>query len=146
VGADAEISALVLGYAERLDVGDFEGVAALFADATYRAVTPDGIVSQQGADEVLAIMRALIRTYDGIPATKHVTTNLVIASDGDAATCRSYFTVFQGLPDFALQPVVAGRYHDEFARAAGGWRFTDRLIYTDLVGDVSRHLRGAVLG
>ena len=33
----AEITALVLSYAERLDVGDFEGVAGLFGAATYRA-------------------------------------------------------------------------------------------------------------
>ncbi|HEX3541218.1 MAG TPA: nuclear transport factor 2 family protein [Acidimicrobiales bacterium] len=143
------MSALVLTYAERLDLGDFAGVAALFSDATYRAVTPRGIVAQRGSAEVLATMEAVIRTYDGIPATKHVTTNLIVeigvGGDPDRASCRSYFTVLQGLPGHGLQPVVAGRYHDEFGRGQDGWRFTDRLIYTDLIGDVSRHLQAGVL-
>lgn len=146
--AIADITALVMSYAERLDLGDFEGVAALFADATYRASTGAGVVTQRGSDQVLATMRALILTYDGIPATKHVTTNLVVdvASSGTAATGRSYFTVLQGRPGLGLAPVVAGRYHDAFARDETGWHFTDRLIFTDLVGDVSHHLRGDVLG
>jgi hypothetical protein len=103
-------------------------------------------VTQRGSDEVLAVMRALIKTYDGTPATKHVTTNLIVdvMEGGRGATCRSYFTVFQTI-DGRIQPVVAGRYHDAFERGQDGWRFADRLIYTDLVGDVSRHLRGAVL-
>ena len=146
--ARAAITALVLTYAERIDAGDFEGMAALFADATYRASTPGGIVSQQGAESVLATMRALVQTYDGVPSTKHVTTNLLIEIDEDGlrATCRSYFTVLQGRPGWGLQPIVAGRYHDAFVLGADGWQFTDRLIFTDLVGDVSHHLRGDVLG
>jgi hypothetical protein len=143
-----DIAALVLTYAERLDVGDFEGVAALFRRATYRAATKDGIVSQHGSDAVLATMRGLVATYDGVPATKHVTTNLIVTIDdgGTEATCRSYFTVLQGLPGRGLAPIVAGRYHDRFARDDGGWYFTDRLIFTDLVGDVSHHLKANVLG
>jgi hypothetical protein len=40
-----------------------------------------------------------------------------------------------------LQPVIAGRYHDAFARIdETGWRFTDRLILPDLIGDLSEHL------
>src|SRR5665213_990409 len=141
-----EITALVMGYAERLDLGDFEGVAALFVDATYRASTPNGIISQRGAESLLSTMRALIVTHEGVPATKHVTTNLIIdvASDRTSAACRSYFTVMQALSS-GIQPVVAGRYHDQFVRDPDGWRFSDRLIFTDLMGDLSRHLRGNVL-
>ncbi len=145
--ARAAVSHLIAEYAERIDTGDFEGMANLFAAATYRASTPGGIVTQAGADAVLAVMRALVITYDGVPSTKHVTTNIVIdvADDADTATARSYFTVMQARPDLPLQPIVAGRYHDAFAASPGGWHFTDRLIFTDLVGDVSHHLRGAVL-
>jgi hypothetical protein len=149
--ARAQVAALVLTYAERLDLGDFEGVAALFADATYRADTPAGVVSQRGSDPVFATLNALVLTYDGIPSTKHVTTNLIIdvEDDGRHATCRSYFSVVQGRPGFGPQIIVAGRYHDAFASGPpgpDGWHFTDRLIFTDLVGDVSHHLRSNVLG
>jgi hypothetical protein len=39
-----------------------------------------------------------------------------------------------------LQPIVAGRYLDRFARVDGAWRFAERRILVDLVGDLSRHL------
>ena len=80
--------------------------------------------------------------YDGRPSTKHVITNVSVVSDGsDVATARSYFTVLQATPDLPLQPIIAGSYHDEFARVDGAWRFSDRLIIVDLVGDLSQHMR-----
>jgi hypothetical protein len=141
--APTAIANLVAIYAERVDLGDFAGVGALFAHATYRAVVPDGISTMEGADPVTAAMTRMVMTYDGIPGTKHVTTNLIIDVDEPAgsAACRSYFTVFQGVGGAPLQPIIAGRYHDRFAFAAGTWRFADRLIYSDLFGDLSRHLR-----
>ena len=80
---------------------------------------------------------------DGTPRTKHVTTNLAIDVDEEAGTAvsRSYFTVLQALPDLALQPIVSGRYYDRFERHEGHWRFVETRVRTDLVGDVSRHLR-----
>ena len=82
------------------------------------------------------------RYDDGTPRTKHVTTNLIVEVDEEAgaATCRSYFTVFQQVPALALQPVIAGRYHDRFVRYDDSWRFAERRFYIDLVGDLSQHL------
>jgi hypothetical protein len=40
-----------------------------------------------------------------------------------------------------LQPIVSGRYYDRFERRDGQWRFVERRVRTDLVGEVSRHLR-----
>ncbi len=56
------------------------------------------------------------------------------------ATSRSYYTVFQQLEGFPLQPIISGRYHDTFARTDGEWRLTERVIFCDLVGDLSQHL------
>ena len=54
VPSDVEaITPLIMAYAERLDAGDLDGVAALFADVLY----------------------------DGIPCTRHVVTNLTTAQD-----------------------------------------------------------------
>jgi 3-phenylpropionate/cinnamic acid dioxygenase small subunit len=138
--AAVAIANLVYAYAERVDLGDFDGVGALFADATYRAVVGTEVVTVAGAD-VTRTLTSMVMIYDGIPSTKHLTTNLIIEVDGAEATCRSYFTVLQAVAGLALQPIVAGRYHDRFTLVDGQWRFTDRLIHTDLVGDVSRHLR-----
>ena len=49
--------------------------------------------------------------------------------------------MLQARPDLPLQVIIAGRYHDAFAEVDGAWRFTDRLIFSDLVGDLSHHLR-----
>jgi 3-phenylpropionate/cinnamic acid dioxygenase small subunit len=134
------IAALIHLYAERLDDGDLDGVAALFADATWR--TPARAEALRGR---VAVRRAYegVVLHDGRPATKHVITNLTIdvAADRAAATARSYFTVMQARPGFPLQPIVCGRYHDAFARDERGWRFSDRLIIPDLVGDLRHHLR-----
>ena len=40
--------------------------------------------------------------------------------------------------------IIAGRYHDRFARDADGWYFVEREEHLDLVGDCSRHLKLAI--
>ena len=142
--ATTTVANLVYTYAERIDAGDFEGVAELLEHArvtTYRTKRV-----WQGKVEILGMYTGSTRRYedDGTPKTKHVTTNLIIEVDDDAgtATCRSYFTVLQAVPGaLALQPVIAGRYHDQFERVDGTWRFSARHIIVDLMGDLSQHLR-----
>ncbi len=140
VPSDVEaITTLIMTYAARLDAGDLDGVAALFAHATWRS--PARAEPLRGVE---AVRRAYdgVLLYDGIPCTRHVVSNVVVNVEGpERATGRSYFTVFQARPDFPLQAIIAGRYHDTFARVDGVWRFADRLILPDLVGDLSRHLR-----
>jgi ketosteroid isomerase-like protein len=132
---------LIATYAELVDAGDFAGVGGLFADATFR-----GGAAVHGRDAVAKMLRDAVILYDdGTPRTKHVTTNSIIEVSGETATARSYFTVLQALPDLPLQTIVAGRYHDRFARTSEQWRFTERQVYVDLVGDVSRHLAAGSL-
>ena len=137
----AAIAALVYTYAERIDAGDLAGVAALFADGIYGS---DRGGRYEGAAAVREVLTRLVKLHDdGTPRTKHVTTNLVVELDDRAgsAIARSYFTVLQQTPAIPLQVIVAGRYHDRFVRADGHWRFAERLVYMDLVGDLSDHLR-----
>jgi len=47
-----EIETLIMTYAERVDLGDFAGVAALFAHGTYRAETGGETMSQAGVAAV----------------------------------------------------------------------------------------------
>jgi hypothetical protein len=134
----AAIAALLFAYAERLDAGDFAGVAALFAAGVFRS---DRGGRYEGAAAVRDVLERLVILHeDGTPKTKHVTTNLVIEVDAMSATARSYFTVLQATAKVPLQPIVAGRYHDRFEQRDGLWYFAERLIYVDLVGDVSDHL------
>jgi hypothetical protein len=141
VDARRAIEALIFEYAERIYRGDFAGVGELFSDGAIAG--PDGTAIARGRAAVQQLYERTTRRYeDGTPRTKHVTTNLRIDLDearGEAAA-RSYFTVLQALPELPLQPIVAGRYDDRFARAARDWRFRERRMFVDLVGDVSRHL------
>ena len=136
------ITNLLYRYAECMDNGDFAGAAALFGTARIRiAVGDDGFVDAAG---ILAMWESSVTRYpDGTPRTKHVTTNAIvdIEAGGAAAGARTYYTVFQQVDDFALQPIISGRYHDRFAKVDGQWRWTERdYTLIDLVGDLSHHL------
>jgi len=139
--ASEAIATLIYAYAERLDAGDFEAVAQLFAQSTFRSDRRPEI--RRGSAEVLEVYRSMVAVYDGKPCTKHVTTNLILEIDEAAGTAaaRSYFTVLQARPELPLQVILTGRYQDRFARADGAWHFTDRLILIDLIGDLRFHLK-----
>jgi len=137
-----QIETLLYQYADRIDAGDLEGVAALFAQGEIVAQTGSpGVI---GHDAVLAFYQRSTRLYpdNGTPHTKHVVSNVVIEISNCElkATARSYFTVYQSLQDFPLQAIIAGRYKDEFECADGAWRFKIRQILPELFGDLSRHL------
>ena len=138
---ETAIANLVFRYAELIDSGDYDGIGALFADAVIGA---DGsTVEWRGADAITEMYVNGTRRYeDGTPRSKHVTTNLIIDVDDDRAhaTCRSYYTVLQQTDELPLQPIIAGRYHDEFERVDDQWRFARRTMFVDLVGDLSQHL------
>jgi|SRR5712691_6314320 len=134
------IENLIATYAELVDDGDFAGLGALLANATF---TGSG-TPVSGPDAIEKMFRNMLIVYDdGTPRTKHVTTNVIIEADEEAGTAvsRAYFTVLQALPGLPLQPIVSGRYRDRFERRDGQWRFAERRVRVDLVGDVSRHLR-----
>lgn len=134
------IERLIATYADLVDDGDFAAVGQLLADATFTG----GAGTISGGDAIERMLRDNVIIYDdGTPRTKHLITNLAIEVDEESGTAvsRAYFTALQALPDLALQPIVSGRYHDRFQWREGEWRFVERRVRTDLVGDLSRHLR-----
>jgi ketosteroid isomerase-like protein len=138
--AHEQIRNLLGRYCERMDAGDFAGLAALFAAATL--ADENGNVFATGADEIRTMWEQQTILYDGTPRTRHITANPVIGVDGDSAQCTSSYVVFQGTDGQPLQPIATGRYADTFARDDGGqWRFAQRRYAIDHVGDLSHHLR-----
>ena len=128
-------------YCERLDAGDFDGVGALFAAG--RLATDEGVVLATGADEVADFYRRGTRLHDGTPGTKHLVIDTVLepSSDGSSIVARSSYVVLQAIDgQIALQPIIAGRYVDAFARSESGWTWVERRFAVDLLGDLSRHL------
>ncbi|MDQ1519596.1 MAG: hypothetical protein QOI55_669 [Actinomycetota bacterium] len=138
----AEITALIHEYAFRIDAGDLDGVAELFEHAELgSSVRPERM---RGTEQARSNYRGVILYDDGTPRTMHCITNVTVHVDsgGSTASARSYFTVLQSVDGFALQPIIAGQYRDRFERAGSAWRFSERIIHPDLIGDLSHHMRG----
>jgi hypothetical protein len=141
--ADSEaIATLMYEYAERIDLGDFAGVAELFGHATLTFEGFDQAVA--GREDIEALYGRTTRRYeDGTPRTKHVITNVMVdvAENGASATSRAYFTVLQAVPGaLTLQPVIAGRYRNGYELVGGRWHFASVHIMIDLMGDLDHHM------
>ena len=133
------IQSLMNRYCFAIDAGDLEAFCALFAQGSLEIVG-DPAGAFRGREGVMAMVRN-VSLYDGKPHTKHVLSNVQIDVDETAGTAlaESYVTVFQALPGFPLQAIFIGHYRDAFERTGGEWRFRERRIHPDLVGDLSRH-------
>lgn len=140
-----EIENLVYTYAERIDAGDLDGVAALFTHGRICGVQ-DGAADAvfDGAARVRQMYGTAVRLHDdGTPKTKHFTTNVQLYVDEDAGTARgsAYYCVTQATTDLPLQIIATGRYRDTFRRIEGTWWFDTRIIVVDQTGDTSHHLK-----
>lgn len=144
ISSEVAITNLLYRYAEMVDAGRFEELSEdLFAHAHF-IVAPPPAAPVDGAAMARLMVTTTIRYEDGTPRTRHVITNPIVEvhEEAGAARCRSYYTVFQQTPTLPLQPIVAGRYHDRFARIDGEWCFTERdYTMIDMMGDISQHLR-----
>lgn len=142
----AQITNLLYRYAECIDTGDLVAAAALFRHARVKVRNGS---EPLGEPELLALWRQTMVIHPcGTPRTKHVITNPIIELDEAAAraTCRSYYTVVQGMEGFAPQIIASGRYHDAFEKVDGAWRFCERdYSLLDATGDLSRHLDSALI-
>ncbi len=127
-------------YCSTVDAGDFETFAKLFEHGVFHVIgDPAGPLV--GREAVMGLLQN-VTLYEGKPLTKHVLSNVQIDVDesNGKATAQSYITVFQCVPpDFPLQPIFIGHYHDTFERSGSVWRFKNRSISPDLIGDISHH-------
>ncbi|WP_377323816.1 nuclear transport factor 2 family protein [Pimelobacter simplex] len=139
------VERLLFRYADAIDAGDLTALGALFAHGRIAQDSPDGpLTLAEGSTAVEAFYRSLVILYDdGTPRTRHLTTNVSIDVDEAAgtATGTASYTVMQATEGFALQPIIVGRYRDDFHRVEGEWWFGTRAMSVDLTGDLSRHLR-----
>jgi len=140
-GDERAILNLLYSYAERIDAGDFARGSQLVAHAPAFMAGPDQ--PPVPGTQVGAVLHHFVKTYDGIPRTKHLVTNTILEADSPTSVrTRSQFTVLQNVPDeLPLQVVASGRYHDEFVKNdQGEWAFAQRIMLVDAHGDVSAHL------
>jgi hypothetical protein len=135
------IQNLIYRYCDRIDRGDFQGLAQLFAHADLHV--PARAEPVRGVAAIAALYAQFTRLYPdtGTPKTRHVTSNVIIEPEGEhAARADSYVLVHQATPQLPLQPIIAGRYHDRFERVSGTWRFSERRMEMELLGNLSAHL------
>lgn len=132
---EQQIRNLLYRYMEATDDGDVETRASLFEHAIIKF--PNGEIDGREAGEWFGSRQ---RLYEGIPRTSHVCTNVAIEFDSATkARCRARYLVFQETPDFPLQPIIVGRYHDVLEKVGGAWRFSERRFLIDLVGNMAAH-------
>jgi hypothetical protein len=159
VASDAcdQIRNLIHRYSEAVDLGRFEVLDELFAEARVRTAMGSGPPGP-GIDgrSVGALFGGGIVLYaDGTPRTRHLVTNTIIDVDEPAgrATARSYNTTLQQVPGRGIEIIATARYEDTFLLAGGRWRFSERVIRhssldgvdRDFIGDMSRHTRSVPL-
>jgi hypothetical protein len=136
-----QIENLLARYCLLFDQGELEEFSRLFEHG--RVIASDGRVFE-GPEGVRRNHEERTTFYpDGKPHTAHVISNILIeiSEDGTSASSSCYFTIFQGLPDFPLQPISVGRYLDRFARSdrTGPWRWIERRAIADMIGDAGHH-------
>jgi 3-phenylpropionate/cinnamic acid dioxygenase small subunit len=137
------ISNLLFHYAECVDRADFDGLSELFANGTIRSTSAEESEKGMRGEQIGRFYAATNRVHeDGTLRTRHLATNVRIEIDeqSDSATSRSYYVVLQATPKLPFQPIVGGRYEDRFERVEGEWRFADRVVIVDQIGDMSEHL------
>jgi hypothetical protein len=122
---------LVAHYTHRVDFGEAERVAELFAEDGVWEV---GDARFEGRDALRAMFRA--RQDMAGRRSRHVCTNLAIDVVGpDEAAGLVYLSLYRH--DFATSapndtpapggpPVAVGQYRDRFVRTEDGWRFAFR--------------------
>lgn len=117
-----EIRELLARYCFALDDGRYEEMALLF--------TPDGVWETAfgtGRGRAGIVAQAKSITTDPRPRRIHLTTNIVVDVDGDSATARSNWMMFQNTPQ---GPAISsgGAYEDHLVKVDGTWFFRHRRI------------------
>jgi len=134
------IDNLIASYARCVDTADYATLGRMFAGGVISANVRDDCLV--GEEQVRDFYSTTNRTHaDGTARTHHIVTNFEYrAVSPDEVRVDSCFTVLQGTATLPLQPIVAGRYNDVFARDRDGWRFASKHIIVTHLGNLAEHL------
>ena len=140
-----DIENLIYTYAERLDAGDLDGVAELFAHGRICGMEngpPETVFTGTGGCARCTRWRpGSTRTGHPRPSTTPAMCRLRHRRGCGNRRGSAYYCVTQATPDLPLQVIVTGHYHDTFHRIDGVWWFDSRMMFVDQVGDTSHHLK-----
>ena len=129
-------------YAEYIDAADFDAIAELFADAILTNEGVDGEIA--GGAAIASSTERTNRVHDdGTLRTRHVTANVLVDIDearrhGDGEIVVRRAAADAGAPAAAHRDRPLPRSTSCATRDE--WRFAQRHIIVDHVGDVREHL------
>jgi len=126
---ESAIRKMLIEYGAFLDAKDYAAYAGLFA--------PDGEwVGGFGSFTGPAAIRQMLETNLGKAepgfvnkSNFHMLTNPLIEIDGDTAHVTSKYLFWTKTAANSPQPLLAGRYVDEFVRVGGEWKIKRRTTY-----------------
>ena len=124
----AEITDAVVRMGWLLDRRDWDGLRELFTERVYTDYTALwGGTPQEGAvDDLLSTSAqgSWRRTMDGLEATQHLITNVLVDVTGDEARATANVLGTHRLPNPHGSPLwtVGGTYDFGLVRTAAGWR------------------------
>lgn len=122
---ERDITKVAIAYTWALDQHRWDDLRDVFAaDATATLGSPDRL---DGIEAIIGRIRAALEPLDD---SQHLVGNHEIVVDGDTATHRCYLHAQHIRRSAVAGPhyIVAGRYEDELARTAAGWRITHRNL------------------
>lgn len=125
----AAITDLVSRFGWCLDRRDWDGLRSLFTEVVRTDYTAlwGGEPQEASVDELLATDRqgSWRRTMDGLEATQHLITNILVTETGDGARATANVVGVHRLTNPHGSPLwtVGGTYDFRLVRTADGWRF-----------------------
>lgn len=116
-----EIHELLARYAHALDYHNLPAMREIWTDdCRFQADEPS--VNITGLDDLIGFFQ---ETVTAVPNARHLISNVYVVGGDSEALCHAYLQIV----DFETGAWLgAGRYRDEMARTASGWRIRNRVF------------------
>ncbi|WP_231861530.1 MULTISPECIES: nuclear transport factor 2 family protein [Frankia] len=116
------IHQLFVDYGRHLDQGNWERLAALFAEDGEVLLGPMG--RAKGPEAIQELMARTLTA--GLGTSFHIISSPDVTLAGDTATAEVMWTVVERRPDGGLGISLLGRHLDRLSRTPEGWRIQRR--------------------
>lgn len=133
-----EIADVLTQYAVHMDAGNFDALAAIFAEEASYDITPDPGIVPVPVKGRSAVRKILSDRYAEVIQTaqrRHLITNIAIDSlSPDEAQTRCFLTVIT-VPKSGGPAALRGTgvYYDRLKKVGGDWKIAERRLELDVL-------------